>query len=70
VQHERIGRVPMGAKDLAAVRCPEERSNLGGGLEGVETRTSGAIPYIDGSVIRAPTTGEEGGLPRAPGDGL
>lgn len=56
--------------DLLVVRRPAERSDLGSGVDAVDTSTRGSVPEVDVTVVGSSSSSKEVGLPRAPGQRL
>jgi hypothetical protein len=68
--HDRVGRVPVSAKELLFVRGPLDGSYLRRCSERVQSSACRAVPYVDGCIVGTTTTSEKRGLPRAPRNGL
>lgn len=55
---------------LLVAQRPAERGNLATSVDAVDASAGGSVPEVDHAVVRTTSSGEEVGLPRAPGKGL
>ncbi|KFX95175.1 hypothetical protein O988_05932, partial [Pseudogymnoascus sp. VKM F-3808] len=67
---ERVVGEATGADDLAVVRAPAKRGDLGAGVNAVDAGTGGGVPEVNVTVVGSAAGGEKVGLPWAPADGL
>ena len=67
---QRIVGETTGTDDLAVMRAPSKASNLGAGVNTVDSSTSCGIPEVDVTVVGSSTSSEDVWLPWAPAEGL
>ena len=65
-----VVRETTSADDLLVVGAPSEAGDLRVSGDVVDASTSGGVPEVDLTIVGSTTSGEEVGLPRAPGDSL